>query len=192
NTQFGIYGKITTNALPVNEKYSEGLPVASMSQVKLGKAYILTVVEEQKIEEFEIEIEKINLQAKPEGKGLVIKVTDERLIEKTGGIVQGMSGSPIIQDGKIIGAVTHVFVHEPTLGYGCFMDWMLIESGLVKPNENQANNLFSFNIKKPDKTGFSAFYNCFYYIHLSIGQQTFLKVGLKPTGRLPKATPISS
>ena len=86
------------------------------------------------------------MQDSPEGKGLVIKVTDKRLLEKTGGIVQGMSGSPIIQNGKIIGAVTHVFVHDPTKGYGCFMDWMLMESGLSpKKNKNIARKLFSFS-----------------------------------------------
>ena len=85
------------------------------------------------------------MQETPEGKGLVIKVTDQRLIEKTGGIVQGMSGSPIIQDGKIIGAVTHVFVHDPTKGYGCFIDWMLMESGVIPQKDKKtAKRLFSF------------------------------------------------
>jgi stage IV sporulation protein B len=120
--------------------------VASMSQVQLGPAEMLTVVDGQTIERFSIEIQKINLQDIPEGKGLVIKVTDPRLLEKTGGIVQGMSGSPILQNGKIIGAVTHVFVHDPAKGYGCFVDWMLMESGLLPKKESHAiRKLFTLN-----------------------------------------------
>jgi stage IV sporulation protein B len=144
NTPFGIYGHLA-GKLP-NQVYSEALPVASMSQVQLGKAEMLTVVDGQAIEKFDIEIQKINLQESPEGKGLVIKVTDPRLLEKTGGIVQGMSGSPILQNGKIVGAVTHVFVHDPSRGYGCFVDWMLMESGLIKKNEkHSARKLFTFS-----------------------------------------------
>jgi stage IV sporulation protein B len=146
NTPFGIYGQLQGD-LP-NQLYSEALPVASMSQIQLGKAEILTVVDGQHIERFEIEIQKVNLQEVPESKGLVIKVTDPRLVERTGGIVQGMSGSPILQNGKIIGAVTHVFVHDPTKGYGCFVDWMLMESGLIpKRNLPAARKLFTFSEK---------------------------------------------
>jgi stage IV sporulation protein B len=76
---------------------------------------------------------------------LVLKIVDQRLKDKTGGIVQGMSGSPIIQDNKIIGAVTHVFVHDPTKGYGCFVDWMLLESEIIQQKEQQTTHkLFSF------------------------------------------------
>ncbi len=143
NTQFGIYGELTSK-LP-NEKYPQAIPVASMSQVQVGPAEMLTVVDGQTIEQFSIEIQKINLQEAPESKGLVIKVTDQRLLEKTGGIVQGMSGSPIIQNGKIVGAVTHVFVHDPTSGYGCFIDWMLMESGIIPKNQrHSAKKLFTF------------------------------------------------
>jgi stage IV sporulation protein B len=127
-----------------NQFYPEAIPVGSMSQVQLGEAEILTVVDGQNIEKFTIEIQKINMQDVPEGKGLVIKVTDQRLLEKTGGIVQGMSGSPIIQNGKIVGAVTHVFVHDPAKGYGCFVDWMLMESGLIPKKNIQARKLFTF------------------------------------------------
>jgi stage IV sporulation protein B len=136
NSQFGIYGELTSS--PANQLYADTIPVASMSQVQLGPAEMLTVVDGQTIEKFSIEIQRINLQDAPEGKGLVIKVTDPRLLEKTGGIVQGMSGSPIIQNGKIIGAITHVFVHDPAKGYGCFVDWMLMESGLVPAKESKA------------------------------------------------------
>lgn len=117
-----------------------------MSQVQIGPAEMLTVVDGQTIDQFAIEIQKINLQEAPESKGLVIKVTDPRLIEKTGGIVQGMSGGPIIQNGKIVGAVTHVFVHDPTSGYGCFVDWMLMESGIIpKKERHSARKLFTFS-----------------------------------------------
>ena len=143
NTNFGIYGRLTNNL--EHQLYSEALPVASMSQVQIGSAQMLTVVDGETIEAFDIEIQKINLQDSPEGKGLVIKVTDQRLIDKTGGIVQGMSGSPIIQNGKLVGSVTHVFVHDPTKGYGCFMDWMLMESGLIPKRPQQtAKRLFSW------------------------------------------------
>ncbi|MDR1701626.1 MAG: SpoIVB peptidase, partial [Sporomusaceae bacterium] len=155
NTQFGIYGHLSEKL--VNNAYTGALPVASMSQVKLGSAQMLTVVDAQSIEAFEIEIEKINLQEFPDSKGLIIKVTDERLIEKTGGIVQGMSGSPIIQNGKIVGAVTHVFVHDPTLGYGCFMDWMLMESGIIAKKETLAKNLFSHKIDYPQNSWYGNF-----------------------------------
>lgn len=129
NTKFGIYGKVHRGM----ESYMDGpvVEVASMQQVETGAAEMLTVVDGQTVERFAIEIEKVNLQSAPEGKGLVLRVTDERLLARTGGIVQGMSGSPILQNGKLVGAVTHVFVHDPARGYGCFMDWMLIESGRI-------------------------------------------------------------
>ncbi len=144
NTPFGIYGELNTRLQ--NEKYVESIPVASMNQIQVGPAEMLTVVDGQTIDQFSIEIQKINFQEAPESKGLVIKVTDQRLIEKTGGIVQGMSGSPIIQNGKLVGAVTHVFVHDPTSGYGCFLDWMLMESGIIPKKERQsARKLFSLS-----------------------------------------------
>jgi len=144
NTQFGIYGQL--NSQIPNDKYPQPIPIASMSQIQVGPAEMLTVVDGQTIEQFSIEIQKINLQEAPESKGLVIKVTDPSLLEKTGGIVQGMSGSPIIQNGKLIGAVTHVFVHDPTSGYGCFIDWMLMESEIIPKKEHQAaRKLFTFS-----------------------------------------------
>ena len=90
----------------------------------------MATVEEDIIEEFDIRIEKIVNQSEKSGKSMVIKVTDPKLLEKTGGIVQGMSGSPIIQDNKIIGAVTHVFINDPTKGYGIFIEWMLEEANI--------------------------------------------------------------
>ncbi|OAJ75747.1 SpoIVB peptidase [Brevibacillus sp. SKDU10] len=129
NTPFGIFGKMYDK--PKRAKRNEPLPVALAEQVKEGPAKILTVVNGQEVEEFEIEIVNVVKQHFPATKGMIIKVNDKRLLEKTGGIVQGMSGSPIIQDGKVVGAVTHVFVNDPTSGYGCFIEWMLQDAGLT-------------------------------------------------------------
>lgn len=126
NTSYGVFG----NAYhPIeNTLYTKPLVVARQDQIEKGPAYILTTLDDNKLERFEIEIEKIDHQSKPADKGLVIKVTDPRLLEKSGGIVQGMSGSPIIQNDRIVGAVTHVFVNNPQKGYGIFIEWMLEES----------------------------------------------------------------
>ena len=77
------------------------------------------------MQEYAIEIVEVARQSAPAQRSMVLRVTDERLLQKTGGIVQGMSGSPILQDGRLIGAVTHVFVNDPTMGYGLFIEWML-------------------------------------------------------------------
>ncbi len=129
NTPFGIFGKM--KELPAHSFSSKSLPVAFAEDVKEGPAQILTVVNGQKVERFNIEIVHVSKQNAPATKGMVIKITDKRLIQKTGGIVQGMSGSPIIQDGKLIGAVTHVFVNDPSSGYGCFIEWMLQDAGVL-------------------------------------------------------------
>lgn len=130
NTPFGIFGQM--NEAPANGKYQKPIPVALADEVKEGPAKILTVVEGQKVEEYNIEIVHAIKQKFPATKGLIIKVTDPRLLKKTGGIVQGMSGSPIIQNGKLIGAVTHVFVNDPTSGYGTFIEWMLQDAGVIQ------------------------------------------------------------
>lgn len=129
NTPFGIFGKMS--ALPDHGMTKETVPVAFADEVKEGPAEIYTVVNGQKVERFSIEITHVSKQEYPATKGMVIKITDPRLIEKTGGIVQGMSGSPILQNGKLIGAVTHVFVNDPTSGYGCFIEWMLQDAGVL-------------------------------------------------------------
>ena len=125
NSPYGIFGKIKPDLL---ENAQEPLPIGLAKDVKKGPAHILTVIEGDKVEKFDIEIVNSIPQTFPSTKGMIIKVTDERLLEKTGGIVQGMSGSPIIQDGKLIGAVTHVFVNDPTSGYGVHIEWMLQEA----------------------------------------------------------------
>jgi stage IV sporulation protein B len=128
NSDFGVFGKMTQ--MPENGKITKAMPVALAEQVHEGKATILTVVDSQKVEEFEIQIVNVMRQKFPATKSMVIKVTDKRLLEKTGGIIQGMSGSPILQDGKVVGAVTHVFVNDPTQGYGVYLEWMLNEAGI--------------------------------------------------------------
>ena len=139
NTHFGIFGKMSEK--PSHSLYPEPIPVALANEVKAGPAEILTVVEGQKVERFSVEIIHVSHQAEPATKGLVIRITDPRLIKKTGGIVQGMSGSPIVQNGKLIGAVTHVFVNDPKSGYGCFIEWMLQDSGVLPTTHHKPKNL---------------------------------------------------
>ena len=114
---FGRFSKIPKPALTA-------IPIASRDEITEGKAHILTTVSENGIEEYEIEIEHI-YNGSGSTKNFLIKITDEELISKTGGIVQGMSGSPIIKDGKLIGAVTHVLVNDPLHGYGISIENML-------------------------------------------------------------------
>lgn len=121
NTKFGISG-VLDNADDLIDKNL----VAKMGGrlgVKMGKAVIVSSVSGIR-EEYEIEIIKANFQKSADDKSIVFRVLDKRLLDLTGGIVQGMSGSPILQDGKLIGAVTHVFVNDPTKGYGVYVDWM--------------------------------------------------------------------
>jgi stage IV sporulation protein B len=136
NTSFGIFGKM--RELPEHSFRNEAIPVAFAEDVKEGPAQIYTVLDGQKVEKFDVVITHVTRQDFPSTKGMIVKITDPRLLEKTGGIVQGMSGSPIIQNGKIIGAITHVFVNDPTSGYGCFIEWMLQDAGiLLKKNDQE-------------------------------------------------------
>lgn len=123
NDEYGIYGKLKEEYLEKNK--SEAIPIAYRDEVQVGEAHILTTIEGNKIEKFQINIERVEQQDRPNQKSLIIKITDPKLLEMTGGIVQGMSGSPIIQNDKIVGAVTHVFINDPTKGYGLFIEWML-------------------------------------------------------------------
>jgi len=125
NTEYGIYGKLYNNV--ELEHFSRPLPVARNDEVMLGPASILCTIDNKGVREFACEIIKISEQPMAAQKGLVIRVTDKELLEKTGGIVQGMSGSPIVQNGKLVGAVTHVFINNPAKGYGLFADWMLAQ-----------------------------------------------------------------
>lgn len=122
NSPLGLFG--TVNASTADKT---PIPTAEKSEVHRGKAFIYTELDSKQPESYEIEIMKISNSDKSSNKGMVIKITDKRLLDKTGGIVRGMSGSPIIQDGKLVGAVTHVFINDPTRGYGIFVENMLSE-----------------------------------------------------------------
>ena len=121
NTISGIFGKSGAGLLDDEMQEYE---IAYKQEVEIGSASILSSVDGT-VKEYEIQIESVDLNKKEVNKGMVIRVTDEELLEKTGGIVQGMSGSPIIQNGKLVGAVTHVLVNDPTKGYGVFIENML-------------------------------------------------------------------
>ncbi len=119
NGETGVYGEINS--------YVEGIEmeVAFAQEVQIGDAHIYTTVDANGPSMYTVNIEKVALNGQDPNRNMIIEVTDPRLLAKTGGIVQGMSGSPIIQNGKIIGAVTHVFVNDPTRGYGIFIENML-------------------------------------------------------------------
>ncbi|WP_093135440.1 SpoIVB peptidase [Salinibacillus kushneri] len=136
NSPFGIFGKLNENVK--NDVMDKPMPIALSNQVKEGPAQILTVLEGEKVEKFDVEIVSSVPQKHPSTKGMIIKITDDKLLKETGGIVQGMSGSPIIQDGKLVGAITHVFVNDSTSGYGVHIEWMLQEAGIdIYKNDGQ-------------------------------------------------------
>ena len=110
-------------------KESAAIPVAEFQDVRTGSAVIRSTVAGTDIQEYSVEILKIYPQDRTDGRNFLIRVTDPKLLETTGGIVQGMSGSPICQNGKIVGAVTHVLVNDPTMGYGIFIENMLDAAG---------------------------------------------------------------
>ena len=127
NTECGIFGKLS--AEDAAKITGAALPIAKKDEIKTGKATILATVSGNETREYDIEIEKIY---SPSGstRNLLLRVTDEELLAQTGGVVQGMSGSAILQDGKIIGAVTHVLLDDPSRGYGIFIENMLSAAGL--------------------------------------------------------------
>ena len=133
NTTCGVFGSL--NESPSDNKEIE---VADFSEIKKGKAEMLTTISGSQPQKYSISIEQVNLND-PDSKNLVIKVTDKDLLEKTGGILQGMSGSPIIQNGKLIGAVTHVFVNNSTMGYGILAQTMISQSQTNSDNKNSLN-----------------------------------------------------
>ena len=134
NEDCGIFGVI--NHEITNSIYPEPLPIEYANKIYPGEAQILTVLKDQEIKKYDIIIEKVmgNL-GRIDGRNMIIRMKDPELLTQTGGIVQGMSGSPIIQNGKIIGAVTHVFVNDPNRGYGVFIENMLIEAGILQIGE---------------------------------------------------------
>ena len=122
NTEAGIYGSIDK----IDELFEDQIPIeaARNEEIVTGPATIRCFIDNE-LKEYEIQVTDIDVSGAEINKGLVIRVTDPELLEKTGGIIQGMSGSPIIQNGKLIGAVTHVFVQDSTMGYGIFIENML-------------------------------------------------------------------
>ena len=129
NTECGIFGDGTKNL--INDKFNKPMKIGYKDEIKQGKAQILTTINGTEPELFQIEIQKLLPQNTSGSKSMVIKITDPRLLEKTGGIVQGMSGSPIIQNNKIVGAVTHVLINKPDVGYGIYIEWMLKDAGIL-------------------------------------------------------------
>lgn len=128
NTECGIFGKINGMYKEEGTTYKVGF----RDEIKEGKAKIITTVDENGPREYDIEISKLLPQDKSGPKSMIIKVIDPELLEKTGGIVQGMSGSPIIQNNKIVGAVTHVLINKPDTGYGIYIEWMLQDAEVIK------------------------------------------------------------
>lgn len=117
---YGIFGNYCGDVSNLQK-----IQTADRSQAKCGKAQIYTTISGCEPKYYDIEIIRVYNQSSPKDKGLVLRVLDKELLQTSGGIVQGMSGSPIIQNGKLIGAVTHVFINDPTKGYGVFIDWMI-------------------------------------------------------------------
>ena len=131
--EYGIYGVL--DDMPENLLYPQGLRAGARSAVHTGTASIIATVDADGPQEYGVEIVRCFAQSEPSQKGMILRVTDERLLEKTGGIVQGMSGSPILQDGRIIGAVTHVYLSDATQGYGMYIEWMLEKSDAMDASE---------------------------------------------------------
>ncbi|MBE7055945.1 MAG: SpoIVB peptidase [Ruminococcaceae bacterium] len=123
NNDEGIYGYLSKDAM---EKLSgKEMLIGTASMVKEGPATIISTIDGEGPCEYSVNIQKVSLSKVGSTKGLVVKITDKKLLDKTGGIVQGMSGSPIIQNGRLIGAITHVMINDPTMGYGVFIESML-------------------------------------------------------------------
>ena len=123
NMNFGIFGSLNENII-TNNKYSAGLEIALRDEIELGEATILSTVNNNDTQEYKVEIDSEN---NSNNKSMQIKITDENLLNSTGGIICGMSGSPIIQNNKIVGALTNVLVSDPQIGYGVFADIMIKE-----------------------------------------------------------------
>ncbi len=128
NTPNGVFGIL--DGAP-EEISHEALGIAFANEITEGKAHIYSEVDDTGVQMYEVNISDIDLK-NTDGKSFVVEIIDEKLISKTGGIVQGMSGSPIVQNGKLVGAVTHVFVNDPTRGYGIFIENMLAEAEKIK------------------------------------------------------------
>ena len=121
NTPIGIYGTYDQ----VIDANAKKLPWAKQSEIHTGKAMIYTVLNGDEIKPYEIEITRLHKQKQTDMKGIEFAITDQALLQESNGVIQGMSGSPIVQDGKIIGAITHVITSDPHKGYGVYIEWML-------------------------------------------------------------------
>lgn len=122
NDTTGVYGSLT------GELQGVELPVANTQEIELGDAQILTTISGNTPQYYSVKIERVNMTAGDPNRNLLVRVTDDALLQSTGGIVQGMSGSPILQNGRLVGAVTHVLVNDPTRGYGIFAQTMLAKA----------------------------------------------------------------
>lgn len=137
NNESGVFGILDE----VDGRSYKELPVCLKQDVEVGEAKILTTIEGTEPKEYDILIEKINYDYEQMSKNMIIKITDKELLQKTGGVVQGMSGSPIIQNGKFIGAITHVFVNDPERGYGIFAENMVKFTQTITDNEKAQESL---------------------------------------------------
>lgn len=136
NGNTGVYGVMNAGNAPSGK----AIPVALRQEVKTGPAQIISTVDGKAPQYYDVEITKIYSGPDTQVKNMIVEVTDSALIEKTGGIVQGMSGSPIIQNGMLVGAVTHVFVNNPLQGYGIFAESMLhTAENVAATQEKQAS-----------------------------------------------------
>lgn len=126
NTEFGIYGELT-NLTSLNIDTSKRMKVALRNEIKVGEAIMKCTLDDGMCRDYKIQIEKVYLDNNSNNKSMLIKIIDDKLLEKTGGIVRGLSGAPIIQEGKFVGAVTNVLVNEPNRGYAVFAEIMIKE-----------------------------------------------------------------
>ncbi len=131
NTYYGVYGKLY-NVNELKRNTSNSVKIALRNEIKTGEATLMCALDNGEVKEYTVEIQKIYLNNNSNNKSMLLKVTDKELLEKTGGIIQGMSGSPILQDGKLIGALTHVLVQNPTQGYAVFSDIMVKQMNDIK------------------------------------------------------------
>lgn len=130
NTQSGIFGDTLQDL--INTNFDKPMKVGFRNEMKEGAAKIITTIDENGPKMYDVQIIKLLKQDEPGPKSMIVKITDKELLEKTGGIVQGMSGSPIIQDDKLVGAITHVLINKPDVGYGIYIEWMLKDAGIIE------------------------------------------------------------
>ncbi|EPZ48937.1 SpoIVB peptidase [Alicyclobacillus acidoterrestris] len=140
NTPYGVFGSMLQP--PARTSVPGVIDVALPEQVHVGPAKLYTVVHGQQVEAFDVQIDNVARQASPATKSMIVRVTDPRLLNETGGIIQGMSGSPLVQDNRLIGAVTHVFVSDPTRGYAVYAMWMLKQTEHLTDNSSSSSVTF--------------------------------------------------